>query len=121
MGTIEIIVEKDEPSGDSVAAALALGSIAVAQQPSTLSDLAYANQVSTNDLGAKSQVAHQDAMNRLRQMVLATAVTRIQEPDPTAAKADVAVLTSNAMAREIADLKASVDAFSRVPDRDRHG
>lgn len=115
METIEIIVGKDESSGDPVVAALALNSMVMAQQSSALSDLVYANQVSSNDLGAKSQVANQDAMNRLRQTILADAVTRVQALGPTAARAAVATLTSNALAQEIADLKAAVEAFALKP------
>jgi hypothetical protein len=112
---IEIIVEKDEPSGNPVVAALALNSMVVAQQSSALSDLCYANQVSSNDVGAKSQVANQDAMNRLRQAILANAVTRVQDLGAATARASVAVLTSNALAQEIADLKAAVEAFASQP------
>jgi len=114
MGTVEIIVEGNDPSGDSVTAAVALSSTVVAEQPSMLSNLAYANQASSSDLGAKSQVANQDAMNRLGLTILADAVARVQ-PGPAESRSAVTVLTSNALAQQIADLKAAINAFASTP------
>lgn len=114
MQTVEIIVEGDDPPGDPVVTVVALSSTVVAEQPSVLSNLAYANQVSSSDLGAKSQVANQDAMNRLGLTILADAVARVQ-PGPVESRSAVTVLTSNALAQQIADLKSAVDAFATAP------
>ncbi|MBB1087043.1 hypothetical protein H4F99_00920 [Lysobacter sp. SG-8] len=113
--TIDIRVEDRRDTGHPVTAAIAIGSLATMQQPALLSDLAFSNHVVGNDLGAKSQLAHQDAMNRLRQGIVAGAVARVQGPGPGTARAAVDVLTGNALAQEIADLKAAVDAFGTRP------
>jgi hypothetical protein len=110
--TIEIIVDESVQPGNPVIAAVALNGTVVAQQPSMLSNLVYANHVVSNDLGAKSLVGHQDAMNRLRQSIVAKAVSQVQDLAPATARAAVDALSSNALAQEIADLKAAIEAFS---------
>ena len=115
MKTIEVI-EIDSggsvPPGPAKAIAFPLAWTPLCQQPSMLSDLVYSNQVSSTDLAAKSQVSNQDAMNRLRHMILANAVTAVQSTGPKAARSDLTVLTSNNLTRELADLKASIAAFA---------
>jgi hypothetical protein len=115
MKTIEVI---DIDSGGNVppepakTGAFPLAWTPISLQPSVLSDLAYSNQVSSTNQASKSQVSNQDAMNRLRHMILANAVTSVQSTDPKTARSVVSVLTSNELAQEIADLKAAIAAFT---------
>jgi hypothetical protein len=111
---IDIVVDNGgggPPEPDPIVASVALGSVVIAQQASALGNLAYGNQVSSTDLAAKSQVTNQNAMNRLRQTILANAVASVQSLDPAAARSTVFTVSSNAMAQEISSLKAAVDAF----------
>lgn len=110
--TIEIIVDEKNSPKTPVTAAVASNGMVAALQPSMLSDLVYANHVVSNNVGAQSQVANQDAMNRLHQSIVADAVTRVQDLGPSAARAAVSALTSNTLAQEITDLKAAIEAFS---------
>ncbi|MFC7519347.1 hypothetical protein ACFQS6_01705 [Xanthomonas populi] len=99
---------------DPIVCALALTGLAASQQGSLLSNLAYSNQVTSNNLAAKTQLAHQDASNRLRQSILANAVRSVQSANPSAARSGVTVLSSNAAAQSIADLRAAV-ASAQAP------
>ena len=118
MDTIEIIdidIEDGSPKKNPVIEAVALTGLAGAQQASAVSDLAYSNQVSSTGMAARSQVANQDAMNRLHQGILSQAVASVQAPGPVTARSTVTTLTSNALAQEIADLKAAIAAFGSSP------
>ncbi|HEY4093564.1 MAG TPA: hypothetical protein VGN46_18810 [Luteibacter sp.] len=118
METIEVVeinIHESGPSGDAITAALAINSVATAQQASALTNLAYGNQVNSTAVGAQAQVAHQDALNRLRHVILARAVSSVQVPAPLAARSDVFVFSSNELAQDIADLKAAVEAFVPTP------
>lgn len=112
MGMIEIKTVGGDTPGGAAESAAALSGLVTAQLPSALSNLAYANQVASGDLSAKAQVARQDAMNRLRQVIVASAVARIQTPGPSAARSSVMVLTGNELAQSIAGLKSALSAFS---------
>ncbi len=114
---ISIVDNRGGSGGDTpVAPVLALNGLVTAQQPSGLSNLSYTHQVANNDLAAKAQVAHQDALNRLHQSILAGAVNRVQDVGPAAARAAVATLSGNSAAQELADLKSALAAFA---DRQR--
>ncbi|GKS92437.1 hypothetical protein [Acidovorax sp. SUPP2539] len=112
MGTIEIKSVGDDTPRHPAVSAVALSGWVTAQQPSALSNLAYANQVGNGDLSAKAQVARQDAMNRLRHTIVASAVARIQAPGPCTARSVVTVLTNNELAQTLAGLKSALGAFS---------
>lgn len=112
MGIIEINSVGDDPPQNPAVSAAALSGWVTAQQPSALSNLAYANQVASGDLSAKAQVARQDAMNRLRHTIVASAVARIQAPGPCTARSSVTVFTGNELAQALAGLKSAIGAFS---------
>lgn len=113
--TVTVTIHESGSAENPTTTAIALNNTVVAQQPSMLSDLVYANHVVSNNLGAESQIGNQDALNRLRQMIVADAVMRVQDTGPMTARAAVTTLTSNAVAQEIADLKAAIKAFSTRP------
>ena len=114
MQEVDISIVDNRTQGDdsAVMAAVALSGLASAQQSSALSNLSYGNQVVNNDLAAKVQVAHQDALNRLRHSILADAVNRVQNIGPATARSAVEAVSGNAAAQGIADLKSAVDAFA---------
>ncbi len=105
---IDITVTDKTAQSDPILSSLALTGMAASQQASLLSNLAYSNQVASNNLAAKAQLSHQDASNRLRQSILANAVRSVQSANPSTARSAVALLTSNAAAENIADLNAAV-------------
>ncbi|HEX7340258.1 MAG TPA: hypothetical protein VF271_10055 [Rhodanobacteraceae bacterium] len=115
-GTVEIVVHESaapEPSGAGpIGTSVAVNGTAHAQQPGMLSNLAYANHVSSNQLSAQSQVANQDALNRLNTSIVAKAVSQIQAHGPATTRASVAILTSDALAQQIAGLKAALQGFA---------
>ncbi|CAM3473183.1 hypothetical protein [Paracidovorax anthurii] len=113
MGSIEIKVA-NQPQGlpGEVTEAVALTGVATAQQPANLSNLAYANQVTSNNLSAQNQVARQDAMNRLHYSILAQAVNQVQDLQPVTARSSVAAFTDNETAQALADLRAVIGSFS---------
>ncbi len=110
--SIEFIVDDGSAAGSDRGAGGGMNACVVAMQPSLTGSLAYANHVASNDLGAKSQLAHQDAMNRLRQSITADAVARVQDVDPVAARSAVVTLSSHAMAQQLASLKAALRGFA---------
>lgn len=113
METIDVGISITEVDGSGGSKdAIPLTGTTVANLPAALSNLAYANQVGSTGMAARSQVANQDAMYRLRQMILAEAVNAVQTTSPTTARSSVNVFTSNELAREIAGLKASIEAFA---------
>jgi hypothetical protein len=109
---VEITIHDSTPSGDGVTAVLAASAAVVAQQGAVLADLAFGNQVSSTALAARTQVANQDAQNRLRHAILARAVASVQAPGPTTARSAVFVFSANELAQDVADLKASVQALA---------
>jgi hypothetical protein len=113
---ITITDNRDQTGGggidDSIIGAVAISGMAIAGQPSMLSNLAYANILSSNDLGAKNQVSNQDAQNKLRISILSRAVNRVQNLQPLQARSAVDVLTNNELAQTITDLKATMAAFA---------
>lgn len=111
MEIIEVVVEEGVSQGRGTMAAVATGLLVSSLLPSAIADLAFGNQVSTTDLASKSQVAHQDANNRMRQAILARAVTSVQSLPPVEARSDVFVFSSNEAAQDLLDLKSAVSAL----------
>ncbi|NYE27543.1 hypothetical protein HDE78_000468 [Rhodanobacter sp. K2T2] len=113
METIDVSISIEEADGGAgPKGAVSVAGATIAELPGALSDLAFSNQVGSTGMAARSQVANQDAMYRLRQMILADAVNAVQTTSPTTARSAVTVFTSNELAREIAGLKASIEAFA---------
>ena len=108
---VEISISEGGPDGAPLPSALTMNALATAQQGAAITDLALGNQVSCSAVAARAQVSHQDALNRLRQMILSRAVTTVDTPGPTLARSTTVVLTSSALAQDIADLKAAAAAF----------
>lgn len=98
---------------EQVLNAVATGNLkAISEQPAMLSNLAYSNVVSTNNLGQQNAVSNQQAGNQLGVPLVAKAANTISNTGPLAARSAVDVLSNNELAQTIADLKSAVDAFA---------
>lgn len=85
---------------------------AVAEQPAMLSNLAFSNVVANTNLLQQNAVANQQAMNELGISIVGKVVNSLTNLGPVEARSAVDVLTDNALAEQIADLKAAIQAFS---------
>ena len=76
-----------------------------------ISNLAFSNLVSTNNLGSQNAVSNQQAVNEIGISVLAKGSNTISNLGPMEARSSVEILTNNELAETIADLKATLQAF----------
>ncbi len=98
---------------DEVITAVAIGNLkAISEQPAMLSNLAYSNTVANTNLSQQNAVANQQAMNELGISIVAKASNTVSNLGPLEARSAVDILTTNELAETIADLKATVQAFS---------
>jgi hypothetical protein len=98
---------------EQIVTAVAVGNLkAISEQPALLSNLAYANALSTNNLGQQNAVSNQQAGNQLGVPLVAKAVDVISNLDPLASRSAVDVLSNNELAQAIVDLKSVVEAFA---------
>ncbi len=101
---------------EQVVSAVAIGNLkAISEQPAMLSNLAYSNVVSTNNLGQQNAVSNQRAVGELGLPLVAKATNAISNIGPLEARSAVDVLTSNELAQTIADLKSVLEAFTVSP------
>jgi len=116
------ITEDQDPGGSSSSSALpddiresiAIGNVkSVGEQPSMLSNLAYANLISNVNLAQQNAVSNQQAMNQLQITVTGKAVNRVSDLSPLEAVAVTKLDTGNDVAQQLADLKATVNAFQQ--------
>jgi len=84
----------------------------VAEQPAMLSNLAYSNTITNTNLSQQNAVANQQAMNELGISIVGKTVNKVSDLGPLEARSAVDVLTDNALADEIASLKAVIQSFS---------
>ena len=99
---------------EQVVTAVGVGNLkAISEQPALLSNLAYSNALSTNNLGQQNAVSNQQAGNQLGVPLVANAVNVISNLDPLASRSAVDVLSNNELAQSIADLKSVVEAFAK--------
>lgn len=83
-----------------------------AGKPARLANLNYGNVVTNTNLGAQNAVSNQQAHSQLAISALGKAVNLVQNLGPLQARSSVDVLTDNAVADEIAGLRASIQGFS---------
>lgn len=84
----------------------------IADQPAILANLALSNVISNINLSQQNAVANQQAMNELSISIVGKVVNSLTNLSPLEARSAVDVLTNNEVAQQIADLKATVAAFS---------
>jgi hypothetical protein len=120
----EVIVTDDDPTNgtvtsssssvlpDDIRESIAIGNVkSVAEQPSMLSNLAYANLIANVNLAGQNAVSNQQAMNQLGVTVAGKTVNFVANLSPMEATAAVKLDTGNDIAEQISDLKAAVGAF----------
>lgn len=94
-------------------AVLAITSLkSIAEQPAMLANLLFANTITNVNLSQQNAVANQQAMNELGISVVGKMVNKISDLGPLEARSAVDVLTDNALADEIASLKAVIQSFA---------
>jgi hypothetical protein len=98
------------PMNDDVVTAVDVANVrAIAEQPAMLANLAFANLVANTNLAQQNAVANQQLMNQLGGAILARAASIAT--DPPLDKAAVQVITPEDLAKTIADLKATLQAW----------
>lgn len=98
---------------EQIVSAVATGNLkAISEQPALLSNLAYSNVLSTNNLGQQNAVSNQQAGNQISAPIVAKAVNTVSDLGPMDSRSAVDVLTNDELAQTIADLKAAVEAFA---------
>lgn len=114
----------DEPQnpavpGDAIEATAVANLKAVAEQPAVLANLALSNLIQNTSLAQQNAVAHQQAMNQLSVAIVGKVVNLLTTPGPGEAGGAEEILTNNALAQVIADLKASVDKWETPTAEER--
>jgi hypothetical protein len=110
------IVITEDPGGnnssalpDDIRESIAIANVkSVAEQPSMLSNLAYANLIQNDNLSQQNAVSNQQAMNQLQTTVTGKAVNLISNLTPMEAVAVDKIDTGNDIAEQISDLKAAI-------------
>jgi hypothetical protein len=98
---------------DQVLEAVAIGNLkSISEQPAMLANLAYSNMVANTNLSAQNAVANQQGLNELGVSVLGKTVNIVSTLGPLESKSASEILTGNAVAEEIGDLKATVQGLS---------
>ncbi|HEV2913203.1 MAG TPA: RebB family R body protein [Pyrinomonadaceae bacterium] len=101
---------------DDIRESIAIGNVkSVAEQPSMLSNLAYANQISNVNLSQQNAVSNQQALNQLGLSVTGKSVNLVANLSPMEAVATVKLDTGNDVAQQLADLQGTVAAFTSPP------
>ncbi len=97
---------------DDIRESIAIGNVkSVAEQPSMLSNLAYANLIANVNLSQQNAVSNQQAMNQLGLTVTGKVVNLVANLSPMEAVAVVKMDTGNDVAQQLADLKGTLAAF----------
>jgi hypothetical protein len=99
---------------DDIRESIAIGNVkSVAEQPSMLSNLAYANLIANVNLAGQNAVSNQQAMNQLALTVTGKVVNLVANFSPLEAAAVVKLDTGNDVAEQLADLKGTLAAFQQ--------
>ena len=77
-----------------------------------LSNLSTANITSTTNRGAQNAIANQQAHAQLTVSITGKTANKVQNLGPLAARGSVDVLTNNALAQTLMDLKGAIAAFT---------
>jgi hypothetical protein len=98
---------------DDIRESIAIGNVkSVAEQPSMLSNLAYANLISNVNLSQQNAVSNQQSFNQLGVTVTGKVVNRVSTLSPMEAVAVVKLDTGNDIAEQMADLGAETKMFA---------
>jgi hypothetical protein len=100
---------------DDIRESIAIGNVkSVAEQPSMLSNLAYANLIANVNLAGQNAVSNQQAMNQLALTVTGKVVNLVANLSPLEAAAVVKLDTGNDVAEQLADLKGTIASFPQT-------
>lgn len=98
--------------GDVVESVAIANAKSVAEQPAILANLALSNVIANINLAQQNAVSNQQALNEIGVSVVGKVVNLLTTLGPLEAMSAEKVLTGNAVAEEIADLKAALQAFT---------
>jgi hypothetical protein len=87
----------------------------VGETPAQLANLALGNLIQNTNQSQQNSVSNQQTTNSLQATVVGKVVNMLTALGPLESKSAEQLLTGNAVAEEIADLKASVSAFTGNP------
>jgi hypothetical protein len=87
----------------------------IAEQPATLSNLMLGNLVQNTNQSQQNAVSNQQNVNGIQQAILSKVVNLLTTLGPLEAMSAQQILTGNAVAEEMADLKATIATFTGPP------
>ena len=100
------------PLPEEITESIAIGgALSISAQPSSLSNLAYANSIANVNLAQQNAVANQQAINQIGTTVLGVAVNMVADLDPLEAVSAVTVMTGNVVAQEMIDIEGAISGF----------
>jgi hypothetical protein len=125
MGTVTIEEKSDFEAGQTsqrsralpreIIQGIAIANVkSVAEQPATLANLMLANLVQNTNQSQQNAVSNQQNVNGIQQAILSKVVNLLTTLGPLQAMSAQQLLSGNAVAEEISDLKATVAAFARA-------
>jgi hypothetical protein len=111
------IMSQDSNLPDNVRGSISIGNAkSIGEQPAMLSNLAFANLIANTNLSQQNALSNQQAMNQLAITVTSKAVNKISDLSPMEAVAATKLDTTNDIAQQLANLMASLQAFSPKVD-----
>ena len=113
-----VVTDPEDPSSggpplpEEITESIAIGgALSISAQPSSLSNLAYANSIANVNLAQQNAVSNQQAINQVGVSVLGVAVNMVADLDPLEAVSAVTVMTGNVVAQEMIDIEGAIGAF----------
>jgi hypothetical protein len=108
-----ILTENTSALPNDIREAVAIANVkSVAEQPSMLSNLAFANLIGNVNLSQQNAVSNQQSINQLAVSVTGKAVNAVANLSPMEAVAVAKLDTGNDVAEQISDLKATVASLN---------
>lgn len=99
---------------DDIRESVAIANVkSVAEQSSMLSNLAYADMMSNDNLSQQNAVSNQQGMNQLGVTVAGKVNNLISSLNPMEATAIAKLDTGNDVAEQLADIKGTLKSFTR--------
>jgi hypothetical protein len=107
---------RNPPLPEEITEGIAIANVkSVAEQPATLANLMLANLVQNTNQSQQNAVSNQQNVNGIQQAILSKVVNLLTTLGPLEAMSAQQILSGNAVAEEISDLKATVAAFAGSP------
>jgi hypothetical protein len=109
-------IRENPDDNNAIIESVADSSIAVAAQPSAISNLQFSNVVSGQDIRAKNAILNQQMIGQLSISIAGKTIQKIQADDPLLMKSAQEVLTGNTLSEPIASVKAPIVGPPLPPD-----